>query len=151
MCIRDRAWTFVLWGIYHAGLLIAHRMITVYGVRNGEGIQEMVPGWLAAFGMFHLTCLGWMFFRAESAQHVFLMLKAIVFDFVPAGSSFALLGSVLGLSATLFAVQAAQYLRGTSDVLRNTPVALHGIVYGVLFYLMAMHGGVSESFIYFQF
>ncbi|MEO8163261.1 MAG: MBOAT family O-acyltransferase, partial [Ilumatobacteraceae bacterium] len=146
------AWTFVLWGIYHGCLLIAHRMMSGHGQRHDQKRgPAILPDWLAVIGMFHLTCLGWMLFRADSAQHVVTMLEAMVFEFVPTDLSFSLLGSLLGFSALLLTVQLIQNVRKTYDVLRDVPGAVHGIAYGVLFYLMVMHGGVSESFIYFQF
>ncbi len=146
------AWTFILWGIYHGCLLIAHRMTSGRGPREDLGQRPAsMPSWLAVIGMFHLTCLGWMLFRAESVQHVLTMLRAMVFEFIPTDSLFSLLGSLLGFFALLLTVQLIQYVRKTHDVLRDAPVAVHGLAYGVLFYLMVMHGGVSESFIYFQF
>jgi alginate O-acetyltransferase complex protein AlgI len=146
------AWTFVLWGGYHGCLLIAHRMMSRRGQRHDQKPGPMtMPHWLAVIGMFHLACFGWMIFRAESVQHVQTMLRAMVFQMVPTDSSVALLSSLLGFAALLVTVQLIQYARKTHDVLRDAPVAVHGLAYGVLFYLMVMHGGVSDSFIYFQF
>jgi alginate O-acetyltransferase complex protein AlgI len=146
------AWAYVLWGSYHGCLLIAHRLLSFRRIAGEETPRPLVlPNWLAILSMFHLTCLGWLMFRAESLQQIWNMLSVMFTQFGPTSSAFSLLVSVLSYAAILVIVQCIQRARDTHYVLQNSPVAIRGMVYGVLFYLMAMHGGVSESFIYSQF
>ena len=63
------AWTFVLWGVYHGLLLIVYR-----AADRAAGLRSWLRGarlplarvrrWAV---MFHLTCYGWLIFRARSA------------------------------------------------------------------------------------
>ena len=74
------AWTFVVWGIYHGLLLVGHRLASPWL----ERIQPIDPVdracWkgLRIVVTFHLVCLGWLFFRAESMEQAAGMLSAIV-------------------------------------------------------------------------
>jgi D-alanyl-lipoteichoic acid acyltransferase DltB (MBOAT superfamily) len=55
------AWTFILWGAYHAALLTAYRLVTPRipkAVRN-----HPVGDALAVALMFSFTCFGWLLFR----------------------------------------------------------------------------------------
>ncbi len=55
------AWTFILWGLYQGLLLILYRPFE----RAFAGLSR--PGRFAAWlVMFHLTCYGWLIFRAPS-------------------------------------------------------------------------------------
>lgn len=59
------AWTFVVWGLYHGVLLVAHNIITkVRQNHPGINIDLGLPGKLMSIAIFfHLTCIGWVFFR----------------------------------------------------------------------------------------
>lgn len=66
-------WTFALWGLWHATLILTYRMTG--GLRNG------LPGWFRACGGWGWTIamamLGWIYFRAPSvADANFLLLRA---------------------------------------------------------------------------
>jgi D-alanyl-lipoteichoic acid acyltransferase DltB (MBOAT superfamily) len=54
------AWTFVLWGLYHALLILAYRVVPLLG-----SLPERAPR-LATVAMLFLAMAGWIFFRAQS-------------------------------------------------------------------------------------
>ena len=59
------AWTFVVWGTLHGGWLAAERWIRE--VRGDRPPLETVPSRvLGRLVTFHVVCLGWVFFRADS-------------------------------------------------------------------------------------
>ena len=60
-------WTFVIWGFIHGLWLGIHR-----GVGGKEGYR-----FLKILGTFHLVCLTWLFFRAESLSQALSMLGAL--------------------------------------------------------------------------
>src|SRR4051812_2148071 len=78
------AWTFVLWGVYHGLLLIGYRAGT--RVRwfdawvNGPGALARATSWLV---MFHLTCYGWLIFRARSARQLGTLTASLFTSFAP--------------------------------------------------------------------
>lgn len=56
-------WTFVIWGCYHGALLALQRVLP--GARkDSAGRDPWRPLKIAA--TFHLVCVGWIWFRAES-------------------------------------------------------------------------------------
>ena len=66
------AWTFVIWGVYQGVLLIAYR-----AAERLEAFRQFVTGPATARAhrrrgsiMFHLTCYGWLIFRARSAGQI---------------------------------------------------------------------------------
>ena len=73
------AWTFVLWGLYQGLLLILYRPFESAFARAAAG-----PAAFAAwFVMFHLTCYGWLIFRAPSFAKLREMTRSLVLDFAP--------------------------------------------------------------------
>ena len=75
------AWTFVLWGAYQGALLMGHRLLTkVFGNPDTRPVTLAARAWLVIkiLVMFHLTCLGWLIFRATSLEQIGSMLHSIV-------------------------------------------------------------------------
>lgn len=66
------AWTFVAWGAYHGALLAIGR------VRAIAGPLASLPKIVRRFLMFHLVCLGWVPFRAESFADTRTILRVLV-------------------------------------------------------------------------
>lgn len=72
------AWTFILWGAYHAALLTGYRLVTR---RIPEAIRNARPGGVplgdagAIVIMFGFTLLGWMIFRETRLDRLTLYLS----------------------------------------------------------------------------
>lgn len=143
------AWTFVFWGAYHGLLLIVHRLISAD--QGAKKPQSKVRIMVSMVGMFHLTCLGWVLFRAISLQQAVDVLQIIISSLIPGGMPLVLLAQLLGYISILLIVQLVQLAQGNHFVLDRVHLPLKGVAYGALFYLTVLHGGTSSSFIYFQF
>jgi D-alanyl-lipoteichoic acid acyltransferase DltB (MBOAT superfamily) len=147
------AWNFVLWGAYHGALLAGHRLL--FGARGAEDAEAkpgLAFGFLSWVVMFHLTCLGWLFFRASSLTQIGTILgrmaSGLVLDEVVIGSLFL----VVFLVALLWLVEV--WLRNTDAPWTRWgwnvglgPVAV-SVLLAAIFFLTA---GASKQFIYFQF
>jgi hypothetical protein len=59
------AWNYVLWGAYHGLLLVVFRPAFLRAFAERLPAQGAVRV-LRRLAFFHLTCLGWALFRAES-------------------------------------------------------------------------------------
>lgn len=62
-------WAFVIWGVYHGILLIVYGALVVAVPRSGETDTTRWSGRsvghvLGVVVFFHLTCIGWLIFRA---------------------------------------------------------------------------------------
>jgi alginate O-acetyltransferase complex protein AlgI len=148
------AWTFVLWGAYHGALLIAYRGLgRIDGARRwllGPSPVARIAGWAI---MFHLTCLGWIVFRARSMDQIGAMLAAIAFDFAPATVAAGTLLVPLALYLTpLVLVHAIEAYYDDLLIVPRLPIVVRYSVYAATFYLTLLFGNFGGSeFIYFQF
>jgi D-alanyl-lipoteichoic acid acyltransferase DltB (MBOAT superfamily) len=73
------SWTFVAWGALHGAYLILQRLIAPLYQRIIRALH--VPA-IASAGflvllVFHLTCFGWIFFRASSFANAWQVLRGI--------------------------------------------------------------------------
>ncbi len=146
------AWTFVVWGIYHGVLLVAHRL-------SSPWLERVVPAdpvdracWkaLRIVVTFHLVCLGWIFFRAETMEQALGILSAIVTR--PAIPVVSYLAPVVLLILPLWMVQFVQYAANDLNVIARTPWYVRSVFYTACFYAIVLVGQFGgRQFIYFQF
>jgi alginate O-acetyltransferase complex protein AlgI len=66
-------WTFVVWGGIHGGGLAAERKL----MRNQAAAPGQLRKWVSRIVVFHLVCLSWIFFRAQSLRAAVDMLKGL--------------------------------------------------------------------------
>jgi D-alanyl-lipoteichoic acid acyltransferase DltB (MBOAT superfamily) len=57
------AWTFVAWGGIHGAGLAVERFVRD---RRGERAPSPVRAWIGRIVTFHVVCVAWIFFRADS-------------------------------------------------------------------------------------
>lgn len=75
-------WTFIVWGFYHGLLLIVYRLFEF----KQEGISRSfmhhrVVKILRIVFFFHLICISWLLFRADSMTQVWGMLELVTTNF----------------------------------------------------------------------
>lgn len=148
------AWTFVLWGVYHGVLLIVYRMAehvrALEAWLTGPGLLARATSWAV---MFHLTCWGWLIFRARSARQLGEMTAALFGDFAPATiNADAVLAPLLMYTTPLLIVHLCEaYYDDLLIVPRLSPGVRYSI-YAATFYLTMLFGNFGGAeFIYFQF
>ncbi|TGK00794.1 MBOAT family protein [Leptospira semungkisensis] len=66
-------YTFVIWGAWHGALLGIERWIN-----SKLSFFKKTPKFISALVVFHLVCIGWVFFRADSLVHAFAFLQGLV-------------------------------------------------------------------------
>lgn len=161
------AWTFVLWGLYHGLLLIGYRLFSSTRFaffRKRHSTKEQAapdqvkaspsfPGYIVrVVVMFHLVCLGWLLFRAESMGQVLTMLSRILVDFhwSPfASSAFAM---ILFFAGPLVVYEF--WLERRQDLLALVRIdwRARALVYSYCSLMLLFFApSVSNVFIYFQF
>ena len=147
------AWTFLFWGAYHGLLLVAHRglapALAALGARMGDG-----RAWTAVriIGVFHLVCLGWIFFRAESLDQAFGLIGVLLMGPWSAGVAGHWIVPLLALVLPLLAMQLAERIGRDPEVALRWPYPVRAALYLVVMLAILIQGEDGGSpFIYFQF
>ena len=131
------AWTFVLWGLYQALLLMVFRR---FNLKSNIIV------------FFHLIIVGWLLFRAQSFGQIAQMLHALAFNFKLFSQDGFLWFQLAGFIAPVLAVQIWQYKSNDLMVLYKQRWFLKTVVYALMAYLLIGWGVMrAEEFIYFQF
>lgn len=143
------AWGFIIWGAFHGMWLVLHRVLF------RERSSFAVPRALAVFATFHLTCFGWVFFRAQATETAPALVNAI--DYL---SGLLLLATanwetpplVLGLIAIPLLFDWLQRRTGESYWTRDWHWLARGVALGLLAVAAAILGSEEpQAFVYFQF
>jgi D-alanyl-lipoteichoic acid acyltransferase DltB (MBOAT superfamily) len=143
------AWTFVLWGIFQGILLTLHHTLT----RNSEGATPR--WWVSAIQcafMFHVSCAGWLLFRAQNLNTVGVFSQSILLHPNLSTEATSCFGKLVFYCGFLVLFQAIQGLTGTLNPLSRLPWFIRLNIW--LFVIMSVlslaesHGG---KFIYFAF
>jgi alginate O-acetyltransferase complex protein AlgI len=147
------AWNFVLWGALHGGFLAIGQWKRE---RRERGILVEPPDtvgthWLQRVTAFHLVCLGWVFFRADSVGTAMTLLGQL-FDLrtpVQLVTPAVLAAIAIGVGTQYVPPGPADAIKARLSRLRPVPL---GIGFAVLLFAITALGpqGVAP-FIYFQF
>ncbi len=151
------AWNFVLWGAYWGILLILHRLIqpqleAVKPLRRRPAAAAWKTVRVVFF--FHLICLSWLFFRAQSLQQIQQMLGGLLHNFsfaaYPGWRPDALLMAIYLWA--LLAIEFCQYRTDNLEIVRAWPATLR--IFAILllvFSILILGVNKPNYFIYFQF
>ncbi len=155
------AWTFVLWGAYQGALLVAFLAVHQWR-RKAKRRRTTPPERATAFGvarlagvvgMFHLTCLGWLIFRADSVRQIGSLAWTLVAGFAPSLSALRTLGvPILAYAGPLLVVMSVEARKNNPAAVLSLPAAVRYSVYAAIIYPTILFGDFAGSqFIYFQF
>ncbi len=158
---------FVLWGIYHGVALVVHKEFKRLTEKMApvRGFLESVPGkWLSVLFTFHVVCIGWVLFRAETNAAAFTILrKMFTLEYVTSGGVLVPL-ELLHINYPLIypsiflilpALAAWHVIMGLIDrtplVLKAPRLAKAAWCFALMFLVMVFSPDKSPRFIYFQF
>ena len=146
-------WTFVIWGgIHGAGQSVERAVRQV--LRGGEGVEEKwrhIRLWSRRIFIFHLVCLGWIFFRAQSLHQAGSFLNGLrVFDWRP---EFVTAYKFLALfTFPLFAMDLLLEYRDEEFLFQKTAAPVQWAYASALIFIVALFSAnEANAFIYFQF
>ncbi len=149
------SWTFVVWGIYHGFLLALHRFLRPFWLKNsfqGNVVMERLWRAVKMIFFFHLVCLGWILFRAQTFAQAVEMFNALWTSmYFGQEASLALMSFVFFIWILLI-IQLVQFVRKDLMALYKAHPALKVVFYIFCYYMFAIYGVTSgKEFIYFQF
>jgi alginate O-acetyltransferase complex protein AlgI len=147
------AWTFVAWGgIHGAGQVVGHRRRKQ---RLERGLPALEEGAWATFRQrivtFHVVCLGWVFFRADSFGTAAQLLWRMVTAFGSAPAVHLLVVAAIALGIYVQYVPRNVFDRVGVSLSRLGPIALGASLAGGLFLITTLGPQGVAPFIYYRF
>jgi alginate O-acetyltransferase complex protein AlgI len=147
------AWTFVIWGGIHGGGLVLSRW---WGERRAARAEAGLPvppplsPWIRRIITFHLVCVAWVFFRADSVSGAFEVLGRVT-DLGPGQAVNPMVVTVIALMLASQLVPRRSVEVAQVAFSRMAPLA-QGVVLALVLTAIDVLGpeGVAP-FIYFQF
>jgi alginate O-acetyltransferase complex protein AlgI len=148
-------WTYVVWGSIHGiGQSLSRLTRSIYPARssnNAEGSTGVLGRWAARIFVFHVVCVGWVFFRANSVDHAFGMLAGI--SHLTWGDHYSTaLGLLAAFSIPMFLLDMVNERLGGEHVFeRMKPIWQIISTLLLLLGVVVFAGSNANAFIYFQF
>ena len=144
------AWTFVIWGVFHGTLLIAHRVLSQALPLSPTVARHTYV--LRVVAMFHLTCLGWMIFRAESFDQLVMMCEGLLNWATLTQPHLEMAWKVALLSLPVIAIHACKQATGDLNFESHLSILPRTAIYGAVTFGLVMLGSFGrQAFLYFQF
>lgn len=142
-------WTFIVWGALHGLLLCGYRSVVPH-------VPDSQLTWTGRLGrmllMFHLVCLGWLLFRAESISQAAAMLGQLVTTIGVTPLATTILGTMILCAGPLMLYEAWTEWRGKAHSLLEIHWLPRGLAYSyVALMCLFVPPPVAATFIYFQF
>jgi len=157
---------FMIWGAYQGLLLVMHKVFlslvgenSLYKRMSTAALYKPI----SIFATFHLTCIGWVFFRASNMSEAIKILKSLFF--IPGPNTVSAFS--LSLPATsqpivflvlpvvllvLFSGQIISFWTSTRPRPITYPIIIQAVgLAGMLCLLLVLSPDTSPRFIYFQF
>jgi D-alanyl-lipoteichoic acid acyltransferase DltB (MBOAT superfamily) len=149
------AWNFVLWGFYHGVCLCLHRVFAreETGPAPSSSLWQSVRNIASMVLFFHITCYGWLLFRANSFAEIARFTWTLFTGsgglvVTPKLPSFCVLAGL----PLLLLLDSMQYFAGTPHFYQKWQVPLRAALYAsLIFVLLTGLSNESTEFIYFQF
>lgn len=156
-------WTFILWGLFNALLLIVW-ILSRKNYKNENSRYEKFAASKTLFSIiifFAITCLGWIFFRAESIEQLFgyfnrIFSQAIIQKpYLPGGINEFLIRILIPIAILLGVEWFHRYREHGLEIsyIKSTKIrwaVYYFFIIYISFYFFNFHQDV-EAFIYFQF
>ena len=142
------SWTFIAWGAWHGGILVAYRALRVDAWLAAAGRAPVRDAAMGA-GLFLLVMFGWLLFRAPTMEGVGLFLSGLVERPDFASARWFEVGRLL---LPLLIVQIAQARLGELELYwRVSGFARLNLALLVGFGLLLLAARGGREFIYFDF
>ena len=138
-------WNFGIWGLYNAVLLWFYHAFRKKIDRINVVVQIFIT--------FHLTCIGWIFFRAPTMQQATQMIASLFRDWqfsaTQSGGQFV---TLIILTSFVWIPQLMVEWRQDENLFYRIPHWIKAFCYIVMAIIILEFGNFSDrSFIYFQF
>ncbi len=148
-------WTFIAWGFFHGALLCAYR---IFEKSRTESSEQSTRGYALFIRicqtvlMFHLICIGWLLFRAESMTQVWNMLGLIATNWQSTPLAISSVAMIAFFAGPLMVYELWLEYRKNLYLLPEIHWLTRSAAYGYcLLMLLFFLPPIQNEFIYFQF
>jgi alginate O-acetyltransferase complex protein AlgI len=148
------AWHFVLWGVYWIIIIMIYRIVKRFipEQKPEKRFSKSVAKILSIISLFHITCYGWIIFRAQSIRQIINMTSSlftgIAFTEFLNSSYFFLYAIML----FLLVYEIILYKKKDQLFIYRKNFYYQLVFYIILFFLFIEIGAVHDvRFLYFQF
>lgn len=147
------SFTFLLWGALHGALLVVFRL----SKSSPDNVSKRVIVGSLDWGvrvvvMFHVVCVTWLLFRADSVAHIGTLLQAFTGNWYVAADFEREVWQVVLLCGPLLIVQFWEERLGSADAISQLSLLPRSLAYsGMLLAILTLGNFGGREFIYFQF
>jgi D-alanyl-lipoteichoic acid acyltransferase DltB (MBOAT superfamily) len=145
-------WTFVIWGVYHAFLIILYRLLEKKPIHQDPWKSGQAYPWVVfrLVLMFFFTMVGWMIFRSSSLSQAGYLLGNL--SLVPSANSQELLYDLLFYTVPWCIVEVIAYARQDLFLFTRLPFPGRLLFNGALLAgIVLLNTRQAAEFIYVQF
>lgn len=145
---------FIWWGLYHGLLLCLYRSCGPYisQLIRSTKLPQMLVRFISWFVFFHLTCYGWLLFRAESTEQILILSATLLSGWGETGHYLGFTARLIWFCWLLVLVQVFQFRSNNLLIPLTWPGHVRALFFTLAFYLTVIFGNyVDIEFIYFQF
>ncbi|MFZ4576746.1 MAG: MBOAT family O-acyltransferase [Myxococcota bacterium] len=139
------AFNFIVWGTIHGAMLAIERWLGVSATARAD--LPLWQVWVRRLVVFHLVCVAWVFFRAETFSGAVAVLRGI-FGGTSSGGAVSIM--VLGWIAVFFVCHEVSRRVDWLKLSRH-PLALGLSLSLLVVSVLVMFRRIPSEFIYFQF
>ena len=143
-------WTYIVWGVFHGIILIIFRLFRfsldfyIFGLTKIFNVVKIVF-------MFHLTCLGWIFFRSENLGYAVGAIRQIFNNFQYSNQSLGIICLMIFFILPIFAYEVWDEIKDFKKF-NERPIASLVLIFNYcLFMIFIFPAPTHKEFIYFQF
>jgi alginate O-acetyltransferase complex protein AlgI len=146
------SWTFVAWGLYHGLLLCFFRIFHIPDIVPKDASAADLQRIVRILLMFHLTCIGWLLFRADNFGAIIDMAQLMFTNFAISRSILSAAVAMFFWAGPLFVVELVYDGEHRLDRVFRTPALVRGAAYAyAAVMILYFHAEEAVEFIYFQF
>jgi len=149
-------WTFIFWGMFHGIILIIYRVASELKIKALFELFSKMEFFrsihlLRCVIMFHLVCIGWIFFRSETISHAYDLLEILVTHFQQSSLSLTLIGLIAFYIIPIFIYELWNEKKGYLNFQQHSTSSLILFFNYCLFMIIIFPAPSHKEFIYFQF
>lgn len=144
-------WTFIVWGVLHGAILIAYRIAELVP-QSKKRLSTRTGHVLRTLFFFHVICITWLFFRADSINEAFGLLPVLFSGFALTDFAMYSAGMLVFYAGPLFLLELLFERKMDMLYVLKLPWLPQTFLFSYFIMMLIIFPPLSSQiFIYFQF